>query len=418
MQKLWIIAAMIGLLIPAAAQDSLLTEKLRPLTRTFQLKDGQLSGDGRTFFQETGKTASFFLIGEDHGMAEFPLFTAALFRAFQPLGYEYFATETGPYSAGIVQALAADPDWRTRFQDHFRQYPWSIPFYYWQEECEIPVAVMSDAQPGKLKIWGLDQEFAVSFQMLFNVLEKDATSAVERETAAVYATMAAKADGAAISSGDPSQSFLAVVKPEDFERLKLAFGEKPRSLELIRELEESVQIYQLWFVGEGYESNRRRAEMMKRHFMQYYTSAKTRGEQPKVMFKFGANHLYRGLNALNVPDIGNFVSELAGQEGTQSFHLYALGRKGTQNAFTPFSKSDADKKQPYDAGQYLDRIDFSAALKAVPENEWAVIDLRPLRKALFNREIKNVNEGLKRLIWSYDALLIVPEVRASVFFGE
>ncbi len=418
MHRLLIAAAISGLIVPAAAQDSLLTEKLRPLVHTFQYEEGKLSGDGLTFLLETGKTASFFLIGEDHGMAEFPLFTAALFRAFQPLGYQYFATETGPFSAGIVQALTAGPDWRARFKAHFDQYPWSIPFYYWQEECEIPVAVAEVTPPGKLAVWGLDQEFATSFQMLFHVLEKEATTPEGRETAGFYAGMAAKADGAAISSGDPSRSFLAIVKPGDFARLRSAFAGKPRSLDLIRELEESVQIYQLWFVGEGYESNRLRAEMMKRHFMQYYGEAKTRGEQPKVVFKFGANHLYRGLNALNVADIGNFVAELASQEDLQSFHLYTLGRKGTQNAFTPFSKSDADKKQPYDAGQYLDRIDFSAALEAVPENEWAVIDLRPLRKTLFNGQIKNINEGLKRLIWSFDALLVVPEVRASVFLGE
>ena len=84
------------------------------------------------------------------------------------------------------------------------------------------------------------------------------------------------------------------------------------------------------------------------------------------MFKFGSNHIYKGLNGLNVFDIGNFVSEFASQQGKESFHLYTLGRKGTQNAYTPFSKSDADKQKSYDPLKHRD-VDFSTVLNSVPE---------------------------------------------------
>ena len=412
--KVWVLLTVLPW--AAFAQDSLLVAAMQKNVHTFKLTAEGLSGDGLDFFLAEGQKARFFLIGEDHGMAENPQFTAALFRQFKAIGYKYFATETGPYTAGMVQEMAGSPDWKTRFEAHFRAYPWSIPFYNWQEECEIPRAVLGGGAPDKPLMWGLDQEFAASFRMFFKKLETDASTPESKAVAGEYYRLAEKAYTESFGARDPSKSFLAIVKPDDFDRLRKAFEGQSAALDLIRELDESVQIYQLWYRNEGYASNRQRAEMMKRHFMAYYAAVKATDADPRVMFKLGANHVYRGLNALNVPDIGNFVSELAAQSGETSFHLYTLGRKGTQNGFTPFSRSDDDKRQPYDAGQYLDKVDFSAVLTATPEKEWSVIDLRPLRKALFNKSIKNTDPGLERIIYSYDAMLVFPEVHASTFF--
>ncbi len=400
------------------AQDSLLTEKLKLHTHTFNFENGQLTGEGFEFFKKEASESPFFLIGEDHGIAEIPLFTAALFRAFKPLGFRYFATETGPYTADLLQQMAAQSDWKTRFEKHFETYPWSIPFYGLWEECEILQAVVGGQKTDDLLLWGLDQEFAASPRMLLKKLHKEAKTEASKAVAKEYYEMAERTFKESFESKNPAKAFMAVVQPNDFAKLKLSFEGQPLALDLIREMEESIHIYQLWFTGGGYESNCLRAEMMKRHFTNYYDVAKSDGQVPKIMFKFGANHIYRGSNGLNVFDIGNFVSELASREGTHSFHLYAVGRKGTKNAYTPFSQSDADKAAEYDATRYLDRIDFSSALEAVPENEWAVVDLRPIREMLFNKKLKGLQKGMEKLVWSYDAMLIIPEVHASTFIND
>ena len=396
-------------------QDSLLTEKFKKSHHLLKYDDGQLSGKGLEFLKTEASASPFFLIGESHGIAEIPLFTAALFKELQPLGYQYFATETGPYTATMLQEMASQKEYLPAFKSHLDKYKWSLPFYGWQEECGVLAAVMEGKQDEqKPIIWGLDQEFAASFRMLFDKLKKDAQTEESKAVASEYVDLAYQCYRDAFDSKDPRKSFFGVMQPEDFTKLKKAFAGQKESLDLLKELEETVEIYSLWATGEGLKSNQLRAEMMKRHFMDYYQ--KTKVNDPKVLFKFGASHIYRGLNGLNVPDIGNFVSELASQQGKQSFHLYVLARKGTQNAYTPFSQSEDDKKKPYDASQYLDKVDFRTALAAVPDTEWAVIDLRPLRKSLFNRHIKNVQKGLEKIIWSYDALLIIPEVHASTNF--
>lgn len=403
------------LLLTATAQDSLLIELLKANTHPLQFDKGQLSGAGFDLLMEEGKNSSFFLIGENHGMAENPQFTAALFNAYKQFGYQYFATETGPYTARYLQKTAAADDMYAQMQALLQRLPWSIPFFSWKEECLVLEAVVSDQSADEPVVWGLDQEFAASPRMHFEYLQKNAADENSRAVAKKYFDMAMAALKESEESKNPSKAFMAIVRPDDFEQLKTAFAGQEDNLNLIKELEESIHIYQLWFQGRGYESNYLRAEMMKRHFWDYYSEAKKQTDQPKVMFKFGSNHMYRGANALNVFDIGNFVSELASQEGTQSFHLYNLPRKGTQNTYNPFSTSEADKSSAYDASQPSKRTDYSSLLKATSDTEWSVVDLRPLRKKLFNRSLKDLHPWMEKLIWSYDAVLMIPEVTAATF---
>ncbi|MEO1259093.1 MAG: hypothetical protein AAFZ15_09870 [Bacteroidota bacterium] len=416
MKKLTFILFVFSFHINLPGQDSLLVEKLKSNVHFFQSKNNIPSGDGFDFLKEEAANSSFFLIGEDHGLREIPFFTGAFFNAVSPMGYQYFATETGPFTAEMIQSMAADENWEEVFGKHFKKYPLSIPFYYWQEETAMLRSIVKNGGGSPEMIWGLDQEFAASFRMYFKKLENEAQTEEARSIAQEYYEVAEKTFHESLAAKDPSKSLLAVIRPDDFKKMKAAFSGQPAALELISELEQSIEIYQLWFTGGGYESNCLRAEMMKRHFNKYYQAAKKRGERPRVLFKFGANHIYRGPNGLNVFDIGNYISELASQEETASFHMYVIGRKGTQNTWNPFSQREEDKRAVYDPADYLDKIDFGPALRASSETDWAVIDLRPLRKLLFNKRLKNLHKGMEKLIWSYDALLVIPEVHAATSF--
>ena len=100
---------------------------------------------------------------------------------------------------------------------------------------------------------------------------------------------------------------------------------------------------------------------------------------------------------------------------TESFHLYTIGRKGTQNSYTPFSQDESDKTKVYDPNQYLEKLDFTDLFAATPPDQWVIVDVRPIRNALFNHSIKKIHPKLKKIIWSYDAILVIPEVTASLF---
>lgn len=394
-------------------QDSLLTAYFDQGARPLVCQDGVLSGPGADFLDEVGEVAHFMLIGEAHGLAELPRFTSALFQAFRKRGYRYFATETGPYAAAFLESTFRSGAGREEWRQFYRELPWSIPFYGWEEEVDILETVIEGTASAPPVLWGIDQEFAASFRMFFRQLVSDATADQARETAKAFFDRAQDGMRQATETGNPTAAFMFSAKEEDFARLRHVFAGQAEQLQLIDELEESIAIYQLWSRGQGFASNVRRSKLMKRYFREYYQAAQGRGEHPKVMFKLGANHVYRGANGLNVFDIGNYVSELADHERKQSFHLYVAGLEGTQNAYTPFSTDEGDNHKPFRASDYLDHIDFSSLMAARDGKEWWLIDLRPLRSRIFNREIQVEDSGLHKLIHGYDALLVIPEVSAS-----
>ena len=410
--KLLLILLFTNLSVFLFGQDSMLVEAIKESLHEFSFDDGVLHGNGHDFLLDKAANSPYFLIGENHGIAETALVSAALFHSFKPLGYAYYATEVGPFTASMLQSMSKT-NMDASLQKHFKDYPFSIPFFNWQEEARVLEAAMNNTSIDGPIIWGLDQEFAASFRMFFKKLEVDATTEDSRALAHEYYTLAEKTFSEALETKNPGNSLLTILTPSDFEKLRQHFEGQPNSTKLIDALEESIQIYQLWFTREGYRSNYLRAELMKRNFTTYLEQAKLQDENPRVMIKLGASHQYRGLNGLNIPDIGNFISELASLEEKKSFHLYVVGRKGSQNTYNPFSQSEADKSVPFDAAIDDDYRHFSSVLEASSEALWTVIDLLPLRHALHNKKVKNVHPQLEKIIWGYDAILLIPEVHAA-----
>jgi len=398
--------------LPLSAQDSLLRQALLDHQYHLQLDRGILSGDGADWLSDQAAAGQFVLIGEDHGIAELPKFTAALYQQIQSDGYRYFATETGPFSAALLQKLGQRESFIREYRDTLSKYPWAIPFYTMQEEVEMIESILEGKNQEHPIIWGLDQEFIGSPRLFFPTLLKHAADDAGRAVVREYADRAMEGFKKTMTSKNPGSIFFYSATPDDFARLRAALNEDPEANRLLDELEQSWMIYHLYFTGKGYASNKMRAEMMKRHFWSYYQQARTEKKLPKVVFKFGANHMYRGANGLNVFDIGNFVSELASREGTASCHLYVIGKRGFQNAYTPFADESA-KQQAYDPGKYLDRMDVRTVLDLTGEEQWSLFDLRPLRSMLFNGELKNLDPALEKVIWSYDAFVVIPETHAS-----
>ena len=80
-----------------------------------------------------------------------------------------------------------------------------------------------------------------------------------------------------------------------------------------------------------YGNARRRERLMKTLFAANYArAARNAGTPPKVLLKFGAFHMYRGLNPVHGSGIGNYVAEFAEGQGAQSLHIRLLPVKGSQ----------------------------------------------------------------------------------------
>ena len=397
----WTIAAMLAL-APGAAMASD-AEDLAALVRAnswpVAAEASGLSGPGAAKILGWSGEAQFFLLGENHGNAGIARFATAVSRSLGPQGYRYTAVEADPLGVGIMsrqirsggkQGFAA---WLAQDQ---RQR--SIPFYVWSEEADFIVASLARGP-----VWGLDQSFIGATHTHLDAIAAGTRSPAVR---AMAQKLAAEARANVLG-------FLGSV---DIARLKALRAAMPRNEDaatatLADQLIESAGIYGPFTNGSGsaYVANLRRETMMKTLFMANFRAAMGRdGKPPKVLLKFGANHLARGLSPTHVPSFGSFLAENAlGTLGKPVFNLRIMCGPGTLQTLFDNTAYDcaADEFAPVAAA-------FKPFLQASGDT---LIDLRPLRDhpGLW----KDWPQDAKDIVWSYDAVVIVGASGGSHFLA-
>lgn len=383
-----------------------------------EFSSGKLEAEGAEFLAREAAASQFFLIGEIHGIAEIPQFTQALFHRISDSGYRNLAVETGLITARILEDLAGKRNARQLFVEFDRQNPFALPFYNTSEEASLIETILNADDKRKSRIWGLDHEFILSSKMHFKRLVELAPNKEAKKLVGEYYERVSTEFERMTESRNPGVLFIISATKEDFKKLQAALRPKigSETAEILQSLKIAHEIYLKKFVfGQNYESNLQRTQLMKKQFMRYYKTAQQQEKLPKVMLKFGAIHTKRGRSYENLYDIGALTTELASMNGTQSFHLLILPLTGTINTYRPFAGNEADKIKKYETELFLpdDSVDFKPFLSlAKNENRPFVVDLRPFRSQLDAKRLV-VDKGLSEIIWGYDAVLVMPQVRAS-----
>lgn len=146
------------------------------------------------------------------------------------------------------------------------------------------------------------------------------------------------------------------------------------------------------------QASTRREALMKELFFGYWQS----NGRPKVMLRFGANHLHRGIDSRGVSTLGNFVAELAAANREQVFNVVE---------FTGGGQILAGGR----AVDYTGDLDDAALafLASIARHSATVFDLRPIRQALHRIPEAKRSATESRLVYfadSYDAAIFYRSV--------
>jgi hypothetical protein len=182
--------------------------------------------------------------------------------------------------------------------------------------------------------------------------------------------------------------------------------EQSRSAEVVK----SRSIYLQNKAADNYGSNRERALLMKLNFVEPFSvEMQKSGMPPKVLFKFGGWHMYRGLNPLHSCELGNLAGEFAEAHGLKSVHILIVGVKGQQLHFAGIGRA----AEPSGVDIIADKE--AAFLKPLYENQlpgsWTLYDLRALRADFSN--YGKIEPELERVIFGYDFAVLIPDPKAS-----
>lgn len=393
------------LLAPAAqAQDSTLTQLIRRSQLALTPGSGaQFSGPGWDKIRADVQQSQFVLLGEGHGMAQIPLFAAAVAQVLKPA---LFATEVDPYIAQRATQLAAQPGLASA-ATYLRQYPEALCFYDWAEEFELVRTLRAQ----QTQLLGLDQVYgstAAPFYAQLAGLVKNKSGKFYLQRRAVTYEQQAQAFEK-LGNDDWVMDKQAPATVDSL--LLLTKGESPAAQKMAQDYVASYQIYQAH--QRGANGHQERLDLLKRNLLQalrpYQTA--TSLTAPKMLFKFGSNHLARGISPLmkgEYYDLGNLVQNLADVQGQQSLHIFIIGKQGVR-AEADNLNFPAKNTVTYTAAENAALLPF---LAQVTSPAWAAFDLRPARRALTTGKLQ-VTEKLHRIIQGYDYLVVIPETTAN-----
>jgi hypothetical protein len=378
------------------------------------LADGKVSGAGMGVLSDATADAQFVLMGEDHGIRQIPQFAASVFEMLAPRGFHTLALETGPEVTPTLAESASSADGTARMKEFDKKFPFTLAFYGWQEEFAFLQRCARATKDGRVNLWGLDQELMGSSGYLLRKIADEKLGPAAKTMAEQLIKKEAEIYAAVAKAGDPSGLFMLSASDDElnaFAELLKTQG-TPRAQEILASLVKSRDIYKKNMGSEGFASNRERSLLMKENFKRDYTAAMDAGDaMPKVMFKFGAFHMYRGINMIHNNDIGNMVAELADWEGTKSVHIMILGVKGTQLAFAGIGKPGVEAPLDLKSDPRGDFNFLAPMFDNMLPGSWTMYDMRGLRPHF--GAYGKLDTELERVIFGYDFLVLVPDPAAS-----
>lgn len=388
-----------------------LGERLAPIAAKHRLAvtfDGdRVSGPGFDRLVEEGKAARFFMVGEEHGIAQVPALVTQLMAALKPAGYTRLGLEISPPTARATdQAARGGIEGLKRFT---AEHPPGPPFYTMAEEARMLAAVRA-AQPGNAPVlFGLDYE-VFEDRLLISLLKAKAPASARLALAALEAASNAgweqflKTRNVSLIlpfSGDP-----ALV------RSVRAAWPRPdaASEEILETLEQTLVINQHQSAERYFDSNNSRAVFNRANWARLWRVEGAKAKPPKMMFKFGGGHMMRGRSPTEVYDIGNLVSETAVLRGETSFNLLVVPADGGRQAyFNP----ETFPKVSTTAVETIAELSLQAlAAQALPGSS-TLFDLRPLRAEMPNAVNSSDDTRLARVVRGYDAMLLIDRSTAS-----
>lgn len=384
-----------------AGSNADLTSAVQSHRQVIEFDGETFSGPGYRTLLEQGRKANFFLIGEEHGIAENPLLAAQLFGDLVDVGYRRLAIEISPPMAHALDAALADggiDGLRALYAE-----PGGEPaFFGMQEEAELLAAVRAAVPEGETALWGCDYEVAGD-RTLLRRLDAIGPPPGARDA---FETLVQASDAAWnqwVETANPQFVFSFSGDPVLVANLRAAWPERSAEVDSILDtLEQTLMINRLWTTGQGYASNVQRGALLRRNFLAHWQALPPDRPRPRVMAKFGASHLVRGLNMTNTWDMGALIPELAQIEGLSSVSVLVLPGPDAQVARldpTRWAYVEAPAKDGYADG-------LEPVIDAAFEDSFTLIHLAPLRARVTARST-GAHVNLIRIATGFDYLLIM-----------
>jgi hypothetical protein len=354
----------------STSDEEKLTKCILENTNYFTFNGEKPIGKGWDIIENIFAENQFVAWGEYHGSPLLSQLTSYALESASKSGFKTWCIETSPFVASELMRIAKSPNpLDTVFQIAKDRPGFTIfPFFETKED----ISMLSAAKNFGYSIWGIDQEFQMSFPYCLDKVYQAQPKKTKKQFGAVYDSLQAK-------WWNPDAPLL--------DSLKRGI-KQPHLKKVLDDIKISKDIYY-------YNDNQKRADLMKVNFFNYYDALKNKNE--KVFFKMGNNHLAKGLNLeTNLYDIGNAVYELSQRNKTNFSNVYLMVRYTEENGEITDDLQEENSQNPKVFSKLYDK------------DKWVLVDVRSLRLRM--RYDSSLTSDTYKIIEKYDYVLVSPEI--------
>ena len=363
-------------------------------------KNNRFSGEGYDTLLNRARASQFFLIGEEHGIAENPLLAAQLFTELSQHHYRHMVIEVSPQIASVMEQHIADKGLQG-LQALFAQPGGEPAFFGMAEEAQMLVDVKGSLPDVNNVLLGVDYEVASDRQLL-KILKR--MNVPEQAKAPLEALVKASEESwqAYYEKKSPQYIFSFNGDPALVKAVRQSWPSPSEKVDwLLEELEQTLAINKLWTSGNGFQSNVARANLIRENFLRHWRSFSAEQREAGMMVKLGGSHSSRGKNTNGTFDLGSLLPELAAIEGTETVSVLVLPGEGTKVAVLDpvnWKFNPAPAKDGYTKGLQ--------ALYAQATSGMTLFDTAALRPLMRGKLAKS-HPSLTRSVYSFDYVLIM-----------
>lgn len=385
------------------AQDTISKEMVASYTYTFSVDSHQLSGEGANVLKREFAKAQYVLLGETHDMAEIAQFTKIIIPILKKQGFNFFISEHGNNGLQrLLQLIESEAEIEKALQSIYqaelaRTGHLPMPFLKGEEDVQF----LKTSLENEMMLLGIDQEYFYSFPFLFDAL-LDLSDGSAKIIAAHKKAMAFTISEYKKLAAQKDYPFCTKLK--NSREIEIFFNSLDTSdlriQNIINDLKLSWTIYGLNQINPR-QSFVERGALMRRQFSKLHDQLSLENyEEPKILIKMGALHTMRGKTPLGIFDIGDLVSKQAKLEGSKDLNLLFMFRyyKDAEEELGYFDNAEGES-------DWL--VQRKAFMLQGQVEQWTLIDLRGLEKALKNNKVF-VYPPLASIIEGHDYVIIPP----------
>ncbi|MEM1320743.1 MAG: hypothetical protein AAGG75_10840 [Bacteroidota bacterium] len=386
------------------AQDSLTFAQLEPLTYSFNIENGKMTGEGATFLTEELSKAQFTMLGEYHGSKRISEFTEALIPLLDQAQYKTMVLEVGPITGELLNTMDVETEealkevhekYMLKEEDGYVNTP--FPFFDHTEDA----AFLTAAKKRGWQILGIDQEFYHSTVMLADKMYENLSDNLKGQHKALHQEVVDSLNLYYVNDLKEIRKFSIVVQHSPLiktflDKMSATQSENAAIAEAFRA---SINIYYLYATRQWFENNQTRIKYMKKQLREGLAKKNFNIHEDKLLIKMGGYHLSKGFSPLGLYEVGNTLNELAEFNGHTSLNI------AFSNRF--YMENDTLVDVLVSGNKYQKRYkDFDQMGK---KEEWVVIDLRPMVKGHYYRPVKyKFNKYIESFVKRYD-LVVIPK---------